>query len=227
MTNNFLSLIANPLMNLDHTYRYSGTKLVEMESLSQHIVDTIMLGLKLIDELNWMNKDYEDDILDTREYVMKAIYHDLEEAVTGDIPRPLKYYNDKTLESMREVADIIAHDFFSKQFKSPEPYKEWDNAKCGKEGFILKLVDNLVVVNKVIKEVSLLHNFYMLRVAHEVSQYTRSLLKDVQESSHFNNPEANSYIESVLLGAIDSMNFILNEHKETLESLNIHGQSMI
>ena len=45
----------------------------------------------------------------------------------------------------------------------------------GAEGYVLKLVDNLVVVNKVVKEVSLLHNYYMLRVAHEVSQYTTEL----------------------------------------------------
>ena len=49
MHNKFLEIVSSPLMNLDHTYRYSGTKLVESESLSQHIIDTVMMGLKIIE----------------------------------------------------------------------------------------------------------------------------------------------------------------------------------
>ena len=68
--NKFLELTSSPLMNLDHTYRYSGTKLVEPESLSQHIVDTIMMGLKVIDEINHIAGR---DILDRDKYLMKAV----------------------------------------------------------------------------------------------------------------------------------------------------------
>lgn len=225
-TNKFMELAASPLMNLDHTYRYSGTKLVEAESLSQHIVDTIMMGLKIIDKINFITGE---DTLNPQVYVMKAVYHDLEEVITGDIPRPLKYYNAATQSSMKDVADRVARQFFTEQFEyqTIKHYELWDDAKEGFEGYILKLVDNLVVVNKVIKEVSLLHNAYMLRVAHEVVQYTQTLLADIKNNSHFADPRIDSYIISLLEDAIDSMNEILSENQLILKNLNISSQSMI
>ena len=223
--NEFLNLVSSPLMNLDHTYRYSGTKLVEKETLSQHIVDCIMMGLKIVDHINYIAGEKE---LAPAAYVMKAVYHDLEEVITGDIPRPLKYFNEDTLKSMKDVADQVADGFFKKEFIfANEHYNWWKDAKDDKEGFILKIVDNLVVVNKVIKEVSLLNNCYMLRVAHEVSQYTRALVSEFDEHTPFNNKEVNEYLVRILSGAISSMDDILQEHHEVMEGLNIYGQSMI
>jgi 5'-deoxynucleotidase len=220
MGNKFLELVSSPLMNLDHTYRYSGTKLVESESLSQHIIDTVMMGLKIIDTINTKAKAtiFYPDV-----YVMKAIYHDLEEVITGDIPRPLKYHDEITLQSMRNIADEVAKELFEKEFSDwKSHYKLWDTAKEDPEGYILKIVDNLVVVNKVVKEVSLLHNYYMLRVAHEVIQYTSELKSHTKE--YIFSGDVLEYINELLEDAIQSMQDILDEHKD---KLNICGHSMI
>ena len=229
MKHEFLELISSPLMNLDHTYRYSGTKLVEDETLSQHIVDTIMMGLKLINKINHI-AGYP--VVSYQEYVMKAVYHDLEEVITGDIPRPLKYYNEQTTSSMKRVAEEVAHDFFASEFYASDMhYSTWADAKSGESGYILKIVDVLVVANKVVKEVSLLNNLYMLRVAHEVSHYLEELREDL-----FIRPkvfggdrykEVRLYILDILSGAIESMNEILETHETIMESLNIKRQSMI
>lgn len=226
MDNEFLNLVSSPLMNLDHTYRYSGTKLVEDESLSQHIVDTIMMGLKIIDHINYLSGDL---VLIPGVYVMKAIYHDLEECITGDIPRPLKYYNKDTLKSMRDVADKVAKEFFNAEFHvGSTHYWEWDNAKSGDEGYILKLVDTLVVANKVIKEVTMLNNMYMLKVAHEVTTYleeqSNHLLEDGPASFRIRVRE---YLLSLIDGAISAMKSILDNHGDCLENLHIIKQSMI
>jgi len=219
MDNKFLELVSSPLMNLDHTYRYSGTKLVEAESLSQHIIDTVMLGLKIIDEVN---KIAGFEYIQSSKYVMKAVYHDLEEVITGDIPRPVKYYSEGTRESLKDVADSVAKKFFKSQFSNSElHYELWRDAKEEPEGLILKLVDTLVVANKVIKEVSLLHNYYMLRVAHEVLQYLKEYKID-----YFTIP-VNHYLSTVVRGAIKSMKDTLSENKEIMNSLNIYGHSMI
>lgn len=225
MENKFLDLVSSPLMNLDHTYRYSGTKLVEAESLSQHIVDTIMLGLKMIDAINGI-ANYT--CLDPSKYVMKAIYHDLEEVVTGDVPRPLKYYDDATRDSLKNVADQVARKFFDEQFNyGITHYNIWNDAKEDAEGYILKIVDTLVVANKVIKEVTLLHNFYVLRVAHEVSQYLRELRDTVAKRDMLNDEDITDYLTSILDGAIKSMDDIINANKDCMDALNIYGQSMI
>lgn len=224
ITNKFLELASSPLMNLDHTYRYSGTKLVESESLSQHIVDTIMMGLKVINDINHLN---EIPILSANEYVMKAVYHDLEEVITGDIPRPLKYYNKSTTASMKEVADSVAKGFFDSEFNDGEDhYWIWDHAKDGSAGYILKIVDTLVVANKVVKEVDMLGNMYMLKVAHEVSQYLKELVTyNVDKGPFVGAPM--TYIDTLLEDAIKAMEDILRRHETVVNNMGILGQSMI
>lgn len=225
MNNKFLDLVSSPLMNLDHTYRYSGTKLVESESLSQHIIDTVMLGMKIIDEANFRA---DMDVLDPSKYLMKAICHDLEEVITGDIPRPLKYYDKDTTSAMKHVADQVAHEFFDDQFHQSEIYYDiWNSAKEDNEGYILKLVDTLVVVNKVLKEVSLLHNYYMLRVAHEVSQYLKELLDHFDENCKIDNLEVRIYLNNLIKDALFCMEEILQENQSTMKNFNIHRMSMI
>ena len=220
-SNKFLELASSPLMNLDHTYRYSGTRLVEAESLSQHIVDTIMMGLKIIDKVNNISGKL---LVDPATYVMKAVYHDIEEVITGDIPRPVKYFSTGTRRSLKDVADKVASKFFNEQFSDGYPhYSMWDNAKKGDAGYILKIVDTLVVANKVIKEVNLLNNYYMLRVAHEVSQY----LREIKRVDYFYDIEVNSYLSEILNGAIVAMEDILEEHRDIMDKLNIHSHSMI
>lgn len=221
--NKFLELTSSPLMNLDHTYRYSGTKLVEPESLSQHIVDTIMMGLKVIDEINHIAGR---DILDRDKYLMKAVCHDLEEVITGDIPRPLKYYNEDTTKSMKEVADQVAIKFFNEQFhESDDYYAAWRDAKEDKEGYILKIVDTLVVAHKVLREVALLNNYYMLRVAHEVSHYITNIRNANIPIS--DNPEIQEYIDDLLYGSLVAMNDLLIDHTGICNKFNIYNQSMI
>ena len=85
---------------------------------------------------------------------------------------------------------------------------EWKKEKVRKMNFVIV----------VIKEVSLLNNYYMLRVAHEVSQYTTSLRDHFIEDSPFGNDheEANQYIIELLNGALDSMKEILEENKSKL-----------
>lgn len=222
MNNEFLKIASSPLMNLDHTYRYSGTKLVEAESLSQHIVDTIMMGLKVIDAINDIHPGY----LDESKYVMKAVYHDLEESITGDVPRPLKYHDEHTLKSMKDVADEVAKSLFCKEFAAGDRiYEEWSLAKEDKEGYILKLVDMLVVANKVLKEVSLLNNYYMLRVAHEVSQYLDEHLDKIDE--HEEDTQVRDYLWNLLYDAKMTMSDILSEHSGLIEDFDIYSQSMV
>lgn len=221
MTNEFLKLSSSPLMNLEHTYRYSGTKLVEAESLSQHIVDTIMMGLKIIDKINGIS---EKTLIEPSDYVMKAVYHDLEEVITGDIPRPVKYFNNSTLNSLRGVADKVAVKFFDEQFNEGlVHYTIWDDAKRGDAGYILKLVDTLVVVNKVVKEVNLLHNAYFLRVAHEVSFY----LQEIKDVDYFSDERINDYLSSLVLGALECMEDTIKDNEDIMQNLGIYNHSMI
>ena len=225
--NKFLNLVTNPLVTLDHTYRYSGTKLVEAESLAQHVVDTIMIGILMIDYINTLESK---EVFSIPWYVMKATYHDLEEIITGDVPRPLKYYNEDTRKSLKKVAELIARDTFVENTQNPSyHYTVWYNAKEGDEGFILRIVDMLTVAYKCVKEISLLNNYYMLKVAHEVSTYIGEILYTIDSDDVFTrlSQGSRSYIRQVLSDAIKAMREIINTHAPELQDLNIISQSLI
>lgn len=219
--NNFKGLISSPLMNCDHVYRYSGTKMVESESLATHIYETQMLGYMIIYHLN--HKCGES--IDAREYLVKAFHHDLEESITGDVARPLKYHNESVKNELQDVAKSVAMELYSKYFDS-EYYKLWENAKEGKEGYILKVVDMLTVVNKAIKEVSFLHNMYFLRVCHEVSHYLTEIIQNIDESP-LEQEASKVYVRSLLIEADVTLSQILKENKDLLSMYDIVNNSMI
>lgn len=219
--NNFKGLISSPLMNCDHVYRYSGTKMVENESLATHIYETQMLGYMIIYHL--INECHED--INSSIYLEKALHHDLEESVTGDVARPLKYHNKDVRYELQNIAVEIAYDLYMKYFNA-DYFHLWSEAKEGKEGYILKVVDMLTVVNKAIKEVSFLNNMYFLRVCHEVTHYLKEIYSHIEESP-LEQEASRDYILSLLKEAEATLNQILEEHKGLLSRYDIVNNSMI
>ena len=101
-------------------------------------------------------------------------------------------------------------------------YEIWEKAKDSFEGYILKIVDTLVVATKVIKEVKMLNNLYMLRVAHEVRQY----LEELHEKSYIGINAVDNYLHRIIIEAITAMNELLEEHNYE-EHASQYGQSLI
>lgn len=225
MSNKFIDIISSPMMNTDSIQRYSGTKMVEPESLSAHILESQVMGYMII---NYMNNVCGED-LDKGLYLEKALHHDLEESMTGDVIRTLKYYNTDVHREIQNVATSVAEEIYSKYLEDTngQLFLLWSTAKEGREGFILKLVDTLTVVNKVIREVEFLHNFYFLRVAYEVAIYTRDLLMSLDSKDGQYTEAALDYLKSVLIGALEVLDDILAKHKSTIERYNIVDRSLL
>ena len=145
MINKFNQFTSCPLMNMHNIFRYSGVKLSEPESLSSHIVEVQMMGYMILDHLN---HTYNEG-LDYGLYLEKALHHDLEESLTGDVSRPLKYHNPKVLKELQDVAEHTARELYTKYFDNYyRMIQLWDNAKHGKEGILVKIVDMQIVVQK-------------------------------------------------------------------------------
>lgn len=187
------SIASCPLMNMHNIYRYSGTKQVEQESLSSHIVEVQMLGSIL---LNDMNTKYNEG-LDYGEFVKKALHHDLEESITGDVARPLKYHNDNVHKELENVATEVSQELYDKYFPKSDYFKYWADAKHGKEGVLVKVVDMLVVAIKAFREVELLNNNYFLKVVHEVSYYLSGTCHYIEEHSPYNQ-ESTEYLLNII-----------------------------
>lgn len=225
---NFKSLISSPLMNLDHIYRYSGVKQAELESLSTHIVEVQVLGYLIIDHLN----STYGELLDSGLFLEKAFHHDMEECITGDVSRPLKYHDEEILQNMRNVATSVATTLYKNSFGANTYHhslSNWQCAKDGREGFILKIVDTLTVVNKTLKEVELLGNMYFLKVAFEVSHY----LNELHDSIMSINTEEEFCKESIgyLAGLIGEATMIIGrlmlDHKDVMDLYDLTSLSMI
>jgi len=225
MYENLSKLLSSPLMNLDHVYRYSGIKQQEMESIAIHTFEVQMLGTMIIDTLQ--NYHNEKD-LDINKFLNLAFHHDLEEAITGDIPRPLKYHDSNIHESLNSIAELVAKDLFRNNFLDcSSHYKSWSDAKSGKEGLIVKLADTLTVVSKTIKEIELLGNKYFLKVALEVRYYLNELAKNIACTELDFNYHSKMYMNDLLLEASNHLGNILSKYSEIIDTCITIDNTMI
>lgn len=79
------------------------------ENISEHSLEVSMLAhvLALIGNKR-LGKQYN-----TERAVILALYHDATEIITGDMPTPIKYYNDQMKSAFQEVEFIAAKKLLS------------------------------------------------------------------------------------------------------------------
>lgn len=212
------SMVTNPLMNTSHISRYSGVKLVEPEMLDTHLINVMMLGSMLIDELN----ESHHESLSEGVFLEKALHHDADEALTGDVTRTLKYHNEAVHKELQNVADEVASSMYSKYFNNPNYYYYlWDNAKHGKEGGILKIVDMLDVAIKALREVELLNNMYALRIIYEVKFYLNETIIDFLENHSPYNEEATEFLLVYVENTVSILEEVWDKYKDTADHYRI------
>lgn len=79
------------------------------ENLSEHSMECAVLAhaLALIGNEHF-GKNY-----DANRILSAALFHDMNEVLTGDLPTPVKYYNDKIKDSYKEIERISLEKMFS------------------------------------------------------------------------------------------------------------------
>ena len=201
MNNTFLELVNIPALNTDNAIRYSLMYQIKEESLADHIADVGVLSYLLTLRFNSYGEN-----LNVGDVLEKVLLHDLDEVLTGDIPRSTKYYSDAGLNAMRGVAlDAITK--LAEGLPGSEGLVEkWKSAKQGKEGSVLVLSDMLCVARKVVTEVKILGNGYFLKVAYEMIDNLTELKKELEsgELSKFNE-DSRAYINQLIHDAIGVM----------------------
>ncbi len=72
------------------------------ENLSEHSMECAVIAhaLTLIGNRHFGKK------LDPNRLLSAALFHDMNEVLTGDLPTPIKYYNDKIKESYKEIERV-------------------------------------------------------------------------------------------------------------------------
>lgn len=117
----------------------------------------------------------------------KAVIHDIDEVVTGDIPRPTKYYSEKSSEVFEEIADQGIKQIISELDLGFQSRIElnWKTAKDDKEGAIIALADLASVVYKLWDEVILLGNKKLILQGKQVFNYVQNLSKEIEKNFDF------------------------------------------
>lgn len=201
MNNTFLELVNIPALNTDNTIRYSLMYQIKEESLADHIADVGVLSYLLTLRFNSYGEK-----LNVGDVLEKVLLHDLDEVLTGDIPRSTKYYSEAGLDAMKGVALDAITRLANSLPGSEGLVDKWKSAKQGKEGSVLVLADMLCVARKVVTEVKILGNGYFLKVAYEMIGNLNELKKELEsgELSNFNE-DSRAYINQLIHDAIGVM----------------------
>ncbi len=133
---------------LKDTFRYSAQPAISRENVAEHSFWTAMIGVTIAYEVN-------GNVAPT--VALKAIVHDIEECMTGDLVRDMKYANP----DLRGAIAHVERQFIKTLLEPMEAtgkriFREWEGAKDNTlAGQIVKLSDALSVIQYCTKEMEL------------------------------------------------------------------------
>ena len=119
------------------------------ENLSEHAMETAMLAhaLALIGN-EYFKKQYEPDRIATL-----ALYHDVPEVYTGDLPTPVKYFDKNSRESYQLIEEQAIASLLSKLPEKLRPtYEKIFEGGSEEEHRLVKAADKLTAYIKCIEE---------------------------------------------------------------------------
>ena len=131
------------ICRLTSTPRFNGSYLFQPQSGADHAFRTSMIAMQIVDHYN-AGKDIKDQI-SREEVVLKALLHDVEESVIGDLPTPVKYITPDFREEFKKIEEKAIEDYVLRDAgPKAKEYKDlWQNAKNGQSGKIIKLADKI------------------------------------------------------------------------------------
>ena len=163
---------------LSSVSRYSRDHLLKPESVLEHVGFCMVYAAFLSDRLS-----KKGITVDRSQLFRKIAYHDIDEAILGDIPRTTKYFSNEIRGAMKKVEKEAVRrlDDWLRSFI----HLPWMTAKEGFEGSVLRVVDLAAVVYKNWTEVVLLRNRSFLRVCVETQRYLEELdLMSISQMLH-------------------------------------------
>ena len=127
------------IFKMANVYRFSGLSLNAEYTIGEHSYRVACLAMSICDEYNSKNEIK----VDTLEVLRKALLHDLEETITGDMPSPVKKYGNLR-EELRDASEHIMRDLILHDSPEPDYYLDlWINDKEGMSGEVITVADKL------------------------------------------------------------------------------------
>lgn len=182
MSSNFFAMV-NRMKLID---RWALMRNTAKENIAEHShsVAVIAHALALIGNKKF-GKDY-----DPQRAALLALYHDTTEVITGDMPTPVKYYNDDIKNVYKDIEHIAGErllDMLPDEFK--EDYRPFfDEQESDKELWALvKAADKISALIKCIEE----HRMGNL-------EFEQALKAQEQKIADINLPEVKYFSENFL-----------------------------
>lgn len=180
------------LSGMSTTRRYSQTKLHAEESILEHSAFVGIVAHMIASEYNNLMSNCNSFKADLGLIAQKALFHDMEEFLTGDIPRTTKYSSPESLEAFEKIADegmkTVLLSLEISKTSEENSYMLWKNSKEGFEGMFIALADLSAVVYKLYTEVTLMGNKTLLFVCKNIQVYIDSRVETIKKFCDASTP---------------------------------------
>jgi 5'-deoxynucleotidase YfbR-like HD superfamily hydrolase len=150
--------------------RYNSRALISPEDVSQHswYISYICLTIHC-----WMVNEGNCPKIDLGVLLTRALVHDMDEMLVGDVPRPLKYWSEETRKAI-DQASIAIFNEYAQKYLDKFIIESVEKCKDGPEGEIVALADLMCVIGYCAEEVQM-GNSTMRVIFEELSDHFRVL----------------------------------------------------
>lgn len=169
------------LNRMKYINRWGLMRNTASENILEHSGQTAMLAhmLALIGN-KYFGKDYDSDRV-----CLYALYHDANETITGDLPTPVKYFNQQIIESYKEIENISKSklvDMLPEDFRAE--YREilFFEENSSDYKLIVKAADKISAHIKCIEEVKSGNSEFL---AAKKATYDSIVSMDLPEATYF------------------------------------------
>jgi 5'-deoxynucleotidase YfbR-like HD superfamily hydrolase len=144
------------MTRLKDTFRYSAQPVLKQESVAEHSFWTAMIGVCIALEIEPNSADL---------VALKSIVHDMEECMTGDLVRDMKYSSPHFREEIKKIETEFLRRLVSPMGDVGQTlFHVWETAKVGRTGQIVACADALSVIAYCTQEFELGNsNLYNIR----------------------------------------------------------------
>jgi len=139
----------SPVMNLRNITRYSNIHLIESESVTTHTIEMQLMAITIYEYFKLNGQSF-----DLRDVAFRILMHDLDETVTCDIPRDIKYHDEKIHKEIERVTSEKLQQLFDEEI-----IKYIHGSKDSSfEGRLVAYIDIIQAGYRLSKEYKLQHN---------------------------------------------------------------------
>jgi 5'-deoxynucleotidase YfbR-like HD superfamily hydrolase len=175
-----ISKMFGMLSGLSGTMRFSNAKLSNQESVLEHIGCVGIICYLITSEMNKMTPG----TIDPGPVLARAMAHDVEEVLMGDVPRVTKYSSERSREMFRELEEVMMSRLIGElEMQSGDLIQDHREAKRDSEGLIVELADILAVVYKIYEEAVMRGNMAMMSRATSCHEQLSGVSQKVSDSS--------------------------------------------